>query len=104
MGNEPCANSSERQAALAGGSGQRSNAAVILIAAAVEHDVLDAGGDRTLGDQLADGRGRILVRAGLELGLEALVERRGGRQGQALQVVDDLGIDVLARAEDAEAR
>jgi hypothetical protein len=51
---------------------------VILVAAAVEHDCLDAGGDRALGDQLADlGRG-VLVGAGLELALEALVERRGG--------------------------
>src|SRR5690348_9625474 len=104
MGNEPSANSSERQAALSGGSGQRSDAAVILVTAAVEHAGLDAGRDRALGNQLADlGRG-VLVGAGLELGLQALVERRGGGQGQALQVVDDLGVDVLARAEDAEAR
>jgi hypothetical protein len=64
---------------------------VILVTAAIEHDGLDAGGDRPFGDQLADlGRG-VLVGAALELGLEALVERRGGREGQALQVVDDLG-------------
>src|SRR3954454_18175823 len=102
--NEPYANSSERQSALAGGGGQRSDAAVILVTAAIEHDGLDAGGDRPLGDQLADLGPSVLVRAALELGLEAFVERRGGRQGQALQVVDDLGVDVLARAEHAEAR
>src|SRR5262249_54997543 len=45
-----------------------------------------------------------LVGAGLDLALEAFVERRGGGQGQALHVVDDLGVDVLARAKDAEAR
>ena len=38
--NVPCANSSERQAALAGGVGQRLDAAVIHVAAAVEHDFL----------------------------------------------------------------
>src|SRR5207302_10283458 len=77
---------------------------VLLVPAGIEHDGLDAGRDRTLGDQLADlGRG-VLVGAGLELALETLVERRGSRQGRALPVVDDLGVDVLARAEHAEAR
>jgi hypothetical protein len=104
MGNEPSVNSSERQAALAGGGGQRSDAAVILVTAAVEHDGLDAGRDRALGNQLADLGRSVLVGAGLEPGLAPLVERRGGSQGLALQGVEDLGIAVLARAEHAEAR
>src|SRR5689334_5973561 len=103
MGNEPCPNSSERQAALAGGSGQRRDAAVIDVAATVEHHLLDAGRDRALGDQLADLGGGVLVGAGLELALQPLVERGGGGERGALQVVDDLGVDVLARAENAEA-
>ena len=46
--------------------------------------------------------GGFLVRPSLDL--YRLVERRGCREGDTLTVVDDLGIDVLARAEDAEAR
>src|SRR4029077_1090459 len=65
-------------------------------------DFLDAGLDRTLGDQLADLSGGVLVGAGLDLALQPLVERGGGGQRRALHVVDDLGIDVLARAEHAE--
>ena len=61
-----CLTPSERQAAFTGGVGQRIDAAVIQVTAAVEHDSLDAGGDRALGDQLADGRGRVLVGAGLQ--------------------------------------
>ena len=103
--NEPCANSrSERQAALAGGVGQRSDAAVIHVAAAVEDDFLDAGRQRALGEQLADLGRRRLVGAGLDLALDVLVERRGRRERRTLTVIDGLGIDVLARAEDAEAR
>src|SRR4029077_17144014 len=88
--NEPYANSrSERQAALAGGGGEGRDAAVIDVAAAVEHDFLDAGLYGALGDQLADLGGGVPVGAGLELAFQALVERRGGGQRQALQVVDD---------------
>jgi hypothetical protein len=103
--NEPYVNSrSERQAALTGGIGQRCDAAVIHVAAAVEHDFLDAGSQGALGDQLADFDGRRLVGARLDLALDALVERRGRGERGALTVVDDLGLDMLARAEHAEAR
>ena len=47
--------------------GQRLDAPVIAIAAAIEHDLVDAGLDRPLGEQLADGGGGRLVGAGLEL-------------------------------------
>src|ERR1700753_3295198 len=47
----------EAQPALAGRIGQRLDAAVIEIAAAVEHDFLDAVLHRALGEQLADGLG-----------------------------------------------
>jgi hypothetical protein len=46
--------SSERQPAFAGGLGQRFDAAVIQIGAAVEDHVRDAGGQGPFGHQLAD--------------------------------------------------
>ena len=56
---------SELQAALARGIGERLDAPVVEIAAAVEHDVLDALLDRALGDQLADRLGGVDIGAGL---------------------------------------
>src|SRR5688572_28680412 len=94
----------ERQAALSGGIGQRLDAAVEEIAAAIEDDFLDAGSQRTLGDQLADRGSARLVGAILHGSLELLVVRRSGRNGVAAAVVDHLGIHVLARAEDAQPR
>src|SRR5258705_279240 len=49
-----------------------------------------------------DPRGAVLGRAGLAL--EVLVERRGGRERNPGGIVDDLGIDVLARAVDRKPR
>ena len=43
----------EAQAALAGALGQGLDTAVVLVAAAVEHGGLDAGGLGALGEQLA---------------------------------------------------
>src|SRR5512135_2086823 len=90
----------EGQTALAGGIGQGFHPAMKQIGTAVEDHFLDAGGDRPLGQQLADRLGGLDVGAGLETRLQRLVDRRGGSQGLALSVVDDLGIDVQARAED----
>ena len=45
---------SERQPALAGAVGQGRDAAVVLVAGAVEDDAVDAGGLGALGDELAD--------------------------------------------------
>src|SRR3954454_19851598 len=59
----------EGQAALAGTLGQGLDAAVVLVAAAVEHRGLDAGGLRALGEQRAHA-GRLLhALERLELGL-----------------------------------
>ena len=74
------------------------------VAAAIEDHFLDPGGKCAGGDQLADLDRRVLGGAGLELALDVLVEGRGGGQRRALPVVDDLGIDVLALAEDAQTR
>src|SRR5262245_57205932 len=94
----------ELQAALAGGVGQGLHPAMKQIGAAVEHDFLDAGGDRPRGDQLAHFHRRSLVGAGLELALEVVVDARRSRHGRAAIVIDDLRIDMLARAEHRESR
>ena len=66
----------EAEAALAGGFGQRLDAAVVDVGAAVEDHFLDAGLDGALGDQLADGSSGCGVGAGLEppLGRSSSVE------------------------------
>ena len=55
------------QSAFAGRFGQGRHAAVILVLAAVEADCLMPACGRPLGDRLADGLGRRLVAAVLEL-------------------------------------
>src|SRR5215475_12439676 len=63
-----CRRASELQSAGAGGLGERRDAAVVLVAAAVEHDRGDARRLGPLGDQLADpARPRGLVAAGIQL-------------------------------------
>src|ERR1700759_130762 len=89
----------EAQPALARRIGQRLDAAVIEIAAAIEHDFLDAVLYRSLRQELADRLGRIDVGTGLLAHI--LFQRRRRSQRLALQVVDDLGVDVLGRAEHA---
>jgi hypothetical protein len=88
--------------ALAGAVGQRRDAAVVLVAAAVEDDALDAGSLGALGDELADlawpwRSCRPRSRAG-----RPPSSRR--RPASADQVVDDLDGDVLGRAGDDQAR
>src|SRR3954453_6532403 len=77
----------EDQAALAGALGQGLDAAVELIAAAVEHRGLHARGLRALGQQLAGGRGLLhrLQRAQVALG-----PLDGGERAPGV-VVDELG-------------
>src|SRR5438552_2034797 len=55
----------EAQSALARRIGQRLDATVIEIAAAIEHDLLDALLHRALGQQLADRLGRVDVGTGV---------------------------------------
>src|SRR5882757_829053 len=92
----------ETQPALARRIGQRLDAAVIEIAAAVEHDFLDTVLHRAFRQQFADGLGGVDIGAGLFA--HVLFQRRGGRERLALQVVDDLRIDVLRRAEHRQPR
>src|SRR4029079_3491100 len=69
-----------------------------------EEDVLDALGDGALRQELADRLCRLDVGAGLQAAAQILLDGRGGGDGLALRVVDDLRIDVLGRAEHREAR
>src|SRR5438477_5564517 len=66
--------SSEFQSALTRGFGQRLDAAVVEIAAAVEHHVLDALRRRALRDQLADRLGGGDVGAGLMTAAHVLLD------------------------------
>src|SRR5581483_1797755 len=102
----PCVESpaSEAEPALAGAVGERLDAPVIAIAAAIEHDLVDARLPGALGHQLADRGGGSLVGPGLELALQVLLQARCRRQGMAFRVVDHLGIDVLGGAEHGEPR
>src|SRR5579871_34683 len=92
----------EAQSALARRIRKRLDAAVIEIAAAIEHHFLDAVLHRALGEQLAHRLCRVDVGTGLLA--HVLFQRRGGRQRLALQIVDHLRIDVLRRAEHGQPR
>src|SRR3954468_21348753 len=94
----------EIQAAFARGVGERLDAPVVAVAAAIEHDVLDALLDRALGDELADRLRRIDVGAGLQVAAHVLLKRRGRRNRCAPSVVDHLGVNVLARAMHGQPR
>src|SRR5690242_2635565 len=102
LGLDPKSRLLEAQSALARGIRERLDAAVIEIAATVEHDFLDAVLHRAFREQLAHGlRG---VDVGTSLRTHVLFHRRRRGERRALQVVDDLRIDVLRRAEHGEAR
>src|SRR6478672_4663249 len=94
--------SSQSQPTLAGTVGDRRDTAVVAVATTVEHDGLDAGSLRTLGEELADlaGLGRLVAVEGPQVRLH----RGGRRQGLAHGVVDDLDEDVTARARHHHAR
>src|SRR3954453_430001 len=88
------------ESALADALGEGLDAAVVLVAAAVEHRALDAGGLRALGEQLP-GLGRLLARLErAQVGLGPV----DGRQRAAGLVVDELGEDAAVGAEHRDAR
>src|SRR5690606_21355912 len=82
--------------------GDRSDPTVVLVAATVEHDRVDALGVRTLGDELAvlAGLGALVADERTQVRLE----RRGRRERLADRVVHDLGRDVARGARHHEAR
>src|SRR4029078_10049088 len=94
----------EAQSALAGRIGERLDAPMIEILAAVEHDFRDAVLHGAFRQQLADGLGRIDVGARIAALAHGLFQRRGRSQRFALQVVDDLSVDVLLRTEHRQTR
>src|ERR1700761_2722518 len=94
----------ETQSAFARRVGQRLDAAVIKIAAAIEDHFLDAVLYRALRQKLADRLGRVDVGAGIAGLPQRLLQRGCRRQRLALQVVDNLRIDVLRRAEYRQTR
>src|ERR1700733_3776201 len=76
---------------------------MIEIATAVEDHLLDALLSCALGDKLADFRcggdvAAVLLLRGL------LAEGGGGGDGHPVEVIDELGVDVVERAVDVEAR
>src|SRR5699024_815838 len=96
------ASSLELQTTFAGGVGTGRDASVVLVSAAVEDDLLDAGLLGAGGDGLADLGGLGLLVA-LDVAQRGLDGGRGA-QGVAGRVVDDLGADVARGAVDDEAR
>src|SRR5918992_487653 len=90
----------EVQSALAGALRERLHAAVVLVAAAIEHDAFDAGGLGALGEQLAGAAGLLdrLERMQLALGPGDRRERAAGI------VVDQLGEDAAVGAGHRDAR
>src|SRR3954464_10609478 len=91
----------ELETRVAGRVGDRSDAAVIEEPAAVEHDLGDTGGLGPVGHEGTDLRGRLDIAGGAAL--EVLLDGGRGRDGAAVEVVDDLGGDVLVRAEHRQA-
>src|SRR2546423_15245393 len=88
------------QSALADALGEGLDGAVVLVAAAIEHGALDAGGLGAPGEQLA-GLGGLLQRLqALEIGLGV----GDSGQGVAALVVDELSEDAPVGPEDADAR
>src|SRR5216684_1567 len=94
----------EAEPAFTRGIRERLDAAVIEIAAAIEHHFLDAVLHGAFRQQLADSLGRVDVGTGVAALAHRLLQRRSRRQRLALQVVDDLRIDVLRRAEYRQPR
>src|SRR4051794_15170642 len=91
---------SELQAALARSLGERADAAVVAVAAAVEDDGLGAGVLRALRDQLAGALGLLHPRQLAQVGLGPV----DGGERVAAHVIDDLGLHTAVRAEDREPR
>src|SRR5580704_12802382 len=95
---------SKVQTALAGAIRQRFDAPVIHVAAPVEHHFINAGLLRPLGEFHADALCGLDRRAGLQRFAKCLFKRGGGRKSVAPLVVDDLSVDLLRGAKNAEPR
>src|ERR1035438_5750419 len=91
------------QTSLTGCIGQSLHPAVVQVSAAIEDNLLDALLLRALCNQLADRLCCGCISA-VVLVLGLLAERGCRDQGDAVQVVDELRVDVVQRAVDVEAR
>src|SRR5689334_10519285 len=94
---------SEFQSRVAGGLGQGGDAAMVLVASAVEANLVNAGLLGPLGHDAADYGGGRLVAAVLDLGLDVGLHGAGRDQRRPGLVIDHLGVDVLRAAEDRQA-
>src|SRR3990170_4391684 len=94
----------ELQTRLSGGLGQRLDPPVVLVAPAVEDHRGEARLAGALPERLAHRLGGGRIAAVGERGPQLLVARRGRDQRASRRVVHDLRVDVLVRAEDAQAR
>src|SRR5437868_14372651 len=93
----------EVETRFAGCVGQGFDTAVVEIAATIEDHLLDALLFRAVGDELSDlGCSRDV--AAVLLLLRLLSEGGGRGDGHSVEVVDELGVDVVERAVDVEAR
>src|SRR5579863_4991162 len=90
----------ELQARLPGRVRQRLHAAVILIPAAIEHYFFHSLADGALRNHLAHYLGSGDVAAALDGALHFFVERAGGDDRLAGQIVDHLGANMTAGAMD----
>src|SRR5699024_985432 len=79
--------------------GERLDAALVYETAAVVDHFGDAFFQALLGDGLANFLGSLDIAA---VAIEILVHAGSAGQGNALRVVDDLGVDVLGRAENIQ--
>src|SRR5258708_7510968 len=89
----------EFETALTGGIGQRLDATMEDIAAAIEDDPVDSRRLGAFGDQFADCSRRALVGTRLQVRLQACLNAVGRRQRAPGRIVDNLGIDVPRRPE-----
>src|SRR6185312_16163126 len=77
---------------------------VVLEATSIEHDALDTGRLRALGQERPHGLRRLHVAAARLPGAELLAPAVGSDQRAAGLVVDDLGVDVVEAPEDGQSR
>src|SRR5215470_7091602 len=94
----------EGEAAGARGVRQRLHPAVVLVAAAIEDDALDAGRLGLLRQHRSDRLGSRDVAAGLVLRQKRLAPAVGGQDGAPRVVVDELGINVTEAPEHGQPR
>src|SRR5262249_25387193 len=95
---------SKLESAFARGIRQRLDPTVVEIAAAIEHDLLDAFRRGAFGEPLAHRLRRLDIGAGLEAVAHLLLHGGCGRQRAAVRVVDHLRIDMFGRTEHRESR